>query len=57
MIVGTLNVGTMAGKGRSIADMVERSKVDVLCVQQETRWEGSEARAGLLGCGTSYATM
>ena len=50
-------MGTMTGKGRSIADMVERSKVDVLCVQQETRWEGSEARVGLLGCGTSYATM
>ncbi|KAK3523473.1 hypothetical protein QTP86_033590 [Hemibagrus guttatus] len=30
------------GKGRELADMMERSKVDILCVQ-ETRWKGSKA--------------
>ncbi|KAK3571021.1 hypothetical protein QTP86_000471 [Hemibagrus guttatus] len=30
-------------KGRELADMMERRKVDILCVQ-ETRWKGSKAR-------------
>ena len=41
--VGTLNVGTMTGKSRELADVMERRKVDALCVQ-ETRWKGEEAR-------------
>ena len=41
--VGTLNVGTMTGKGRELADMMERRKVDILCVQ-EIKWKGSKAR-------------
>ena len=41
--VGTLNVGTITGKGRELADMMERRKVDILCVQ-ETKWKGSKAR-------------
>ncbi|KAI5609143.1 hypothetical protein C0J50_6145, partial [Silurus asotus] len=40
--VGTLNIGTMTGKGREGA-MMERRKVDMLCVQ-ETKWKGSKAR-------------
>ncbi|KAK3570237.1 hypothetical protein QTP86_017142, partial [Hemibagrus guttatus] len=40
--IGTLNVGTMTGKGRELADMMERRKVDILCVQ-ETKWKGSKA--------------
>ena len=40
--VGTLNVGTMSGRGREVADMMERRKLDVLCVQ-ETKWKGSKA--------------
>ncbi|KAK3574270.1 hypothetical protein QTP86_004383 [Hemibagrus guttatus] len=32
-----------SGKGRELADMMERRKVDILCVQ-ETRWKGSKAR-------------
>ena len=43
MRVGTLNVGTMTGKGREIADLMERRRVSVLCVQ-ETRWKGDKAR-------------
>ncbi|KAF7709811.1 hypothetical protein HF521_016661 [Silurus meridionalis] len=41
--VGTLNVGTMTGKGREVADMMERRKVDMLCVL-ETKVKGSKAR-------------
>ena len=41
--VGTLNVGTMTGKGRELADMMVKRKVDILCVQ-ETRWKGSKAK-------------
>ena len=46
--VATLNVGTMTGKGRELADMMERRKVDILCVQ-ETKWKGSKARS--IGAG------
>ncbi|KAK3544421.1 hypothetical protein QTP86_011159 [Hemibagrus guttatus] len=35
-------------KGRELADMKERRKVDILCVQ-ETRWKGSKARS--IGAG------
>ena len=41
--VGSLNVGTMNGKGRELVDVIERRKVDILCVQ-ETKWKGSKAR-------------
>ncbi|KAK3530520.1 hypothetical protein QTP86_027885 [Hemibagrus guttatus] len=43
-----MNVGTMTGKGRELADMMERRKVDILCVQ-ETRWKGSKVRS--IGAG------
>lgn len=43
MRVGILNIGAMNGRGRKLADMIERRKVDVLCVQ-ETRWKGRKAR-------------
>ncbi|KAK3522491.1 hypothetical protein QTP86_015882 [Hemibagrus guttatus] len=46
--IGTLNVGTMTGKGRELADTMERRKVDILCVQ-ETKWNGSKARS--IGAG------
>ena len=51
--IGTLNVGTMTGKGREIADMMDRRKVDVLCVQ-ETKWKGSKARSIGGGCKIFY---
>ncbi|KAK3530206.1 hypothetical protein QTP86_018062 [Hemibagrus guttatus] len=35
-------------KGRELADMMERRKVDILCVQ-ETRWKGSKAHS--IGAG------
>ncbi|KAK3508268.1 hypothetical protein QTP70_018018 [Hemibagrus guttatus] len=36
------------GKGRELADMMERRKVDILCVQ-DIRWKGSKARS--IGAG------
>ncbi|KAK3548037.1 hypothetical protein QTP70_003054 [Hemibagrus guttatus] len=36
------------GKGRELADVMERRKVDILCVQ-ETKWKGSKARS--IGAG------
>ena len=41
--VATLNVGTMTGKERKVADLMERRGVDIQCVQ-ETRWQGKRAR-------------
>ncbi|KAI5735913.1 hypothetical protein M8J77_024198 [Diaphorina citri] len=41
--VGTLNLGTMNGKGREIVDMMQKRRVDVLCIQ-ETRWKGNKAK-------------
>ncbi|XP_068242341.1 uncharacterized protein [Palaemon carinicauda] len=41
--IGTLNVGTMTGRGREVADMMERRKVQILC-GQETRWKGNKAK-------------
>ena len=32
MRVGRLNVGTVTGKGRILADMIETRKVGLLCV-------------------------
>ena len=43
MRLGSVNVGTMTGKGHEIVDMMQRRKLDILCVQ-ETRWKGSKAR-------------
>ncbi|XP_063859148.1 craniofacial development protein 2-like [Scylla paramamosain] len=52
--VGSLNVGTMTGKGRKLAaDMMEKRKIDVLCVQ-ETKWRGSKGRLVGGGCKLFY---
>ena len=42
VVVGTLNVGTMTGRGQKVVDVMEK-KIDVLCVQK-TRWKGQKAR-------------
>ena len=31
--VGTLNIGTMTGRGRELTDMIELRNVDILCLQ------------------------
>ena len=41
--VGQLNIGSMTGRGRELADLMRRKKVDILCVQ-ETRWKGNKAK-------------
>ena len=51
--VGTLNLGNMTGKGRELADMMVKRKVDILCVH-ETRWKGSKARNIGGGCKIFY---
>jgi Exonuclease III len=39
--VGTLNVGSLTGRGREVADLMSRRKIQILCVQ-ETRWKGKK---------------
>ena len=51
--VGTLNIGTMTGKGRELADMMERRNVDILCLQ-ETKRKDSKARNIGGGCKIFY---
>ncbi|XP_067138146.1 uncharacterized protein [Centruroides vittatus] len=41
--VGTLNVGSMTGRGMEVVDMMQRKRIDILCVQ-ETRWRGDKAK-------------
>ncbi|XP_063615696.1 craniofacial development protein 2-like [Penaeus indicus] len=41
--IGTLNVGTMTGRGKETVDMMERRSINILCVQ-ETKWKGAKAR-------------
>ena len=38
-----LNVGSMTGKGRELADVLNRRRIDIACVH-ETRWKGSKAK-------------
>ncbi|KAK3571410.1 hypothetical protein QTP86_011690 [Hemibagrus guttatus] len=42
------HIEALKRKGRELADVMERRKVDILCVQ-ETRWKGSKARS--IGAG------
>ena len=41
--VGTLNIETMTGRGRELADTMEQRNVHLFCLQ-ETKWKGSKAR-------------
>ena len=51
--VGTLNIGTMTGRERELADLMERRILDILCLQ-ETKWKGSKARNIGGGCKLFY---
>ena len=59
--VRSLNIGSMNGKGREVADLLVRRKKGVLCLQkgvlclQETRWKGNNARALGEGCKLIYS--
>ena len=41
--VGTLNMRTLRGKARELADLMDRRKVDILCLQ-ETTWKGNKSK-------------
>ena len=41
--MGTLNVGSLTDRSRELADLMERRKVNILCVQ-ETRWKGNKSK-------------
>ena len=41
--IGSVNVGTMAGRSVEVAEMAGRRRLDFCCVQ-ETRWKGGSAR-------------
>ena len=43
----------MTGRGRELADMMERRNVDILCLQ-EAKWKGSTARNIRGGCKLFY---
>ena len=51
--VVTLNIETMTGRGRELADMMEQKNVNILCLQ-ETKWRRSKARNSRGGCKISY---
>ena len=53
MKVRTLNVGTMTGKGRELAEMMVKRNIAILCVQ-ETKWKESMARKIGNGCKIFY---
>ena len=40
---GTINVGTMTGRSRELADTLKNRRIDIACVQ-ETKWKGAKAR-------------
>ena len=51
--MGTLNIRTRTGRGRELADMMERRNVNILWLQ-ETKWKGSKARDIGGGCKIFY---
>ena len=51
--VGTLNIGTMNGRGRELVELMEQRNVDILYLQ-ETKWKGSKTRNNEGGCKLFY---
>lgn len=51
--VATLNIGTLTGKDREIADMMQRRNIDILCLQ-ETRWKGGKSGGKATNLGEGY---
>ena len=41
--ISTWNVGSLTGKSREIVDVMQRRKINVMCIQ-EVKWTGSNAR-------------
>ena len=50
----SLNIGTMTGKSRELADLMKTRRIDVMCLQ-ETRWGGNKARELGDGCKLFYS--
>ena len=46
--LGSLNVGTTSGKEVEVVEMMERRRLEVLCIQ-ETKWKGDRARTMMGG--------
>ena len=53
--IATLNVGSMTEKEYEMVEMMEKRKLEVLCVQ-ETKWKGIKAK-NLGGGYKNYTTM
>lgn len=41
--IAALNVGSMTGRGQEIVDLMERRRINIMCVQ-ETKWKGCKAK-------------
>ncbi|XP_045454738.1 craniofacial development protein 2-like [Melitaea cinxia] len=41
--IASWNVGTMTGRGRELANVLERRRINIACLQ-ETKWKGQRAR-------------
>ncbi|XP_039627278.1 uncharacterized protein LOC120540503 [Polypterus senegalus] len=41
--LGTLNIGTITGRSRELADTLKTRRIDIACIQ-ETKWTGAKAR-------------
>ena len=50
----TVNIGTMTGKSREVAEMLKRRHVEIACVQ-ETKWKGKKQEK--LEKDTSFTTV
>ena len=51
--VASLKIGTLTAKGREIADLMKRRKIDILCLQ-ETRWTGGKSGGKARDIGEGY---
>ena len=52
--IATLNVGSMTARSREVAEMINKRRVDIMCVQ-ETRWKGDKAKELGGGCKLLYS--
>ncbi|XP_037787799.1 craniofacial development protein 2-like [Penaeus monodon] len=43
MVLGTVNVGSLSGKSMELVDLMERRRINILCIQ-ETKWRGEKAK-------------
>ncbi|XP_069988634.1 craniofacial development protein 2-like [Penaeus vannamei] len=41
--IATLNIGSLTGRGQEIVDLMNRRRINIICVQ-ETKWKGCKVR-------------